>query len=480
MIQFKRYIVPIVVVILFMTAIYLRLYSLEQPFEPVQGWNAGHYMVIAKNFDSYGWLNPVSYENILHFSVPPFYSWIMKISISFSKSELFARFPSVIFGLLSIAIIYIIGKELYNKKFALLSSLIFALVPMHLLMSKKVLVDISMLFFMILSLYFFIRFYKKNTHMDLILSSFFLGLAILTKQPSAGLIFIYLFIIFKHKKEQLKTSITIILTLSLLPFILLSISQPGFLSSIKTEGSRIFIFPNQTAEIAVYGLSPLIAIFSFIGLYHALKQIDWRTEIITLWFIIYFIFFAVKMPSGHMHYLIPVIPATVFLSVIFMEKLMKSFRIVILIILFASIIFTDIIVLKAMYSYDNRFVELRNFMMPRLNRDSKIFLISDGGAAPLVAYYMNRTVRNIYPGRSDPPSFVINHAMPIDYYHFDGASNETLNKISSGYLITSPSGMPENMKIWLSTKKLLKRIEAKPIDIWVMSVQPQSIEIYEV
>src|SRR3989344_1248716 len=97
------------------------------------------------------WIDEVgTYELIMKDSLPlimkdiaiildsPFYYIFPKISLYFfGKNEFAMRFPSVLFGILSIFMIYKLGKYLFNKNVGLISALIIAVNPLNIAMSQN-------------------------------------------------------------------------------------------------------------------------------------------------------------------------------------------------------------------------------------------------------------------------------------------------------------------------------------------------------
>ncbi|MEK6834711.1 MAG: glycosyltransferase family 39 protein, partial [Nanoarchaeota archaeon] len=72
-----------------------------------------------------------------------------------------ARFLAVLFGALSILLIYLIVKELYNENLALISSVLLTFSSFHILMSLAEM-DVAMMFFILLSMFFLIKSLKEN------------------------------------------------------------------------------------------------------------------------------------------------------------------------------------------------------------------------------------------------------------------------------------------------------------------------------
>ena len=69
---------------------------------------------------------------------PPLYYLILKIwSYVFGTSEIALRFPSIVFGLLTIYLVYLIGKELFNKKVGLIAGSFLTTSGLHIYYSQE-------------------------------------------------------------------------------------------------------------------------------------------------------------------------------------------------------------------------------------------------------------------------------------------------------------------------------------------------------
>lgn len=139
-----------------------------------------------------------------------------------------SRLLSIIFGSLSIVILFLLTKNLFGKKIAIISSFLLTFSP-FILLNTLAEMDIAMMFFILLSCYFFILGLKNKNKKNLLLSSLFFGIAILTKTIAAT--FLPAFIIFyfyyqktqnKNKKLITKESVKIWIYFIIILFILLT------------------------------------------------------------------------------------------------------------------------------------------------------------------------------------------------------------------------------------------------------------------
>jgi 4-amino-4-deoxy-L-arabinose transferase-like glycosyltransferase len=94
---------------------------------------------------------------------PPGYAVLIGIVSLFSKDLFFsAKLVSFILSCGSIVLSYLIGKDLYNKEAGLFAALLYAIYPILIIISVQGYSDAPFIFFLLLSLFLFIRFVKKD------------------------------------------------------------------------------------------------------------------------------------------------------------------------------------------------------------------------------------------------------------------------------------------------------------------------------
>lgn len=103
-----------------------------------------------------------------------------------------SRFAVVCFSMMSIVIIYLIGKEILNKHAALFSVLFLSFSVLHLENSYFVNVDMPMVAWLLLSFLFAAKIFNGRTHLkNYLFAGFFIGLASSTKYNAIiGIIFL--------------------------------------------------------------------------------------------------------------------------------------------------------------------------------------------------------------------------------------------------------------------------------------------------
>lgn len=131
---------------------------------------------------------------------PPFFIWLQALSMKFfGVNEFAARFPNAVCGLVSMLVLYLIGKRLYDKSFGVMWVMAYVGSLLPHFYFKSGIIDPWFNLFIFLGLYFITHiaqdeeFLSKKVARKLrfryvVLSGFFTGLAVLTKGPVAILL----------------------------------------------------------------------------------------------------------------------------------------------------------------------------------------------------------------------------------------------------------------------------------------------------
>jgi dolichyl-phosphate-mannose-protein mannosyltransferase len=212
---------PIAAILTF--ALSIRLWRLSLPtgyiFDEVYyAKNANSLLSSAVELDAQG-----QAEFVVH---PPFGKWLIAIGIRFFGNEEFGwRFTSAIFGTLSILLFYLIVKKLFNSEFlSITAALLMAFDGLNLVMSRVALLDIFLMFFILLSIYFLIT-------NNLWLSGSAIGLAISIKWSAAFLIPLVILFVVVYNKVTFRNLYKVVSQFTLLPISIYFASWSGWIFS---------------------------------------------------------------------------------------------------------------------------------------------------------------------------------------------------------------------------------------------------------
>lgn len=121
---------------------------------------------------------------------PPIFIWMQALSMNvFGINEFAARLPNAICGVVTLLVLFNIGRKLIDERFGLFWVLAYAGSFLPHFYFKSGIIDPWFNLFIFCGIYFFILYSNQKSIRQLIYSALFIGLAILTKGPAAGLIF---------------------------------------------------------------------------------------------------------------------------------------------------------------------------------------------------------------------------------------------------------------------------------------------------
>ncbi len=125
---------------------------------------------------------------------PPLFIWLQVLSMkTFGINEFATRFPNTLCGIMTLLVLFNLGKRLYDSKFAFLWTLAYAGSLLPFLYFKSGIIDPWFNLFTFLGIIYWVFaidtavLYKKYLYS--LLSALFLGLAIMTKGPVSILVF---------------------------------------------------------------------------------------------------------------------------------------------------------------------------------------------------------------------------------------------------------------------------------------------------
>ena len=172
---------------------------------------------------------------------PPFFFWLQSASMHlFGVGETAARIPNAVCGIITLLILFAIGRRLHGEQMARWWVLVYIASFLPHLYFKSGIIDPWFNLLIFVSLYFLSRFISEVTNdrirnRFLLLSAVFAGMGIITKGPVALLIILLTYLLFfftyrKRIKVQLKEYLTwgVVMSLVTLLWFGLEIAQHGW------------------------------------------------------------------------------------------------------------------------------------------------------------------------------------------------------------------------------------------------------------
>lgn len=102
-------------------------------------------------------LDSAFYTTLNYEEHPPLYNIFLYFWMFGGSSVFWLRFSSVLFGLGSIFLIYLLGRQFFNQRTGLIAALLLAVNPLHLNYSQNVEPYMFTVFFSFLSMYYFVK-----------------------------------------------------------------------------------------------------------------------------------------------------------------------------------------------------------------------------------------------------------------------------------------------------------------------------------
>ena len=337
------------------------------------------------------------FDAYLHFSYyPPLFDVTTALAFVLMGPSLFAaRLVSLIFGVLSVWVIFEYAYQLYGPKQALLSSVLLATMPGFIILSRMALIETMLLFFFSVSLLLFFSWMNTNNEKMLLLSGVALGLGVLAKYQTIVGGIVILVSGFLMLRKRLTTNIRKFILLALVGAVivvpwLLVISQQITPEDIErwfytvSEGSDerveygrriplpIFYLVEMTYPyMDLHPISLPIYLFAFLGVSYWLWRRKPEDKFSLIWFIVVYVFYTLFISNRNWRYVIPLfsilaVSASDFIIVIW-NKLTapnKTYRT--LVGKAIAILFVVLIALSQIYSLMNAYywIELEHVQTP--------------------------------------------------------------------------------------------------------------------
>ncbi len=181
------------------------------------------------------YLSPTFREQ-LRFTKPPLLYWMLVVSYEIFGVNYFAsRFPTVICAILTIIFVFRMGLTLFDKKSALIAASMTATCFGMIKFSKIALMESPLILMLLLSFYYFARFYKEQNNRLIITSFVFIGLSALLKSPVYSVLVVIVMFVFLWSEGALSRITHKEILVAVL--IGLAIGVPWYLSMVVIHGS---------------------------------------------------------------------------------------------------------------------------------------------------------------------------------------------------------------------------------------------------
>lgn len=315
---------------------------------------------------------------LLREQMPHLYYLLVKgFSFIFGHTTFVVRMFSAIIGVLSVYCIYLLGKEIYNKKVGIIASLLLSVNYFHIGYSQEVRPYILLSLFAILSFYRLVIFLKNHSYKNalyyglfasLMINTHFFGLFILVSQFVGVLFFFFDLPKEERKKYFLSAAVagitTVVLWLPSIKIFLVVANIKSFWIQLPAPEVYIGLFKEffGSAENVIF-LAYLLSIYYFIMMFKQKKGKDsWFKQnkkllsfiILVTWvfvtLLIPYIRTFLDIPMIISRYFIGVLPAAILILAIAIANIKSKVIQRMVVIAFVIVSLTDIIAVKDYYN----------------------------------------------------------------------------------------------------------------------------------
>ncbi|OGE33629.1 hypothetical protein A3C59_00095 [Candidatus Daviesbacteria bacterium RIFCSPHIGHO2_02_FULL_36_13] len=317
--------------IILLVSLLVRLYSLDFPLSYIFAWGDGTRDYFVANhivlFHEYPLLGPFNllYEAGIYNT--PLYYYFLAFFLNIYNSVFTLGVVNVIFQIATIVLIYLIAKKLFDKKTAILSTLIFSFSPEILAQSDYIWQPHLSQAFAYLSLFLAVLFYFNKRFIFLFWSSLILAFSFAMHNSTLPWIPIFFLFFYRHFLKII-LPFSLFMALLYLPVIIylwqIDYSRAPFALFIQNAGQYLAnFFINLEGILKAFQINNLwMVVISVLGVVYFIKSKDKKeTKLTVLLLLVLFlspIFSAATFNKFRLHYLaLSLGVLTIFLGKIF-------------------------------------------------------------------------------------------------------------------------------------------------------------------
>lgn len=256
---------------------------------------------------------------------PLLFQTLLSVGYHTSAPELFGRLAAALFGVATVWVTYLLGRDLYGRRAGLVAALAVALMPYHVVVNRQILLDGPMVLWSTVSLHAIARYMATQRSTWLYAAAGALGATVLSKESSIillGSVYVVLAL-----TPSLKTPVRRIVP----ALVLFGIIVSAFPLALRVAGAsrtggnflawQLFRRPNHewtfypaTVPIEL-GLAVVLAAAA--GLWLLRREGSWREMLLLAWIGVPVGFFQL-FPVKGFQYLLPIAPAVAVLAARFL------------------------------------------------------------------------------------------------------------------------------------------------------------------
>jgi uncharacterized membrane protein len=199
---------------------------------------------------------------------PPLFFWMEHAMLTFGDSETVLRLVPAIFGIITIPVFYLIGVELLDRKAGILAAALLTFSPFAIFYSQEARAYSTMLFFLSVAFFFYLRTQRTGAWRDALLFGIFSSISLWTHLFAAVPVAALIIFGFGMKGKEILRDIRAALPMAISAMAFFLLSLPLILSALQiftTLTGRGPSFGVQGPEIIfltlvqISGFSPILA-----------------------------------------------------------------------------------------------------------------------------------------------------------------------------------------------------------------------------
>jgi len=332
--------------IFILLALCLTLFFFRLGDRPIWDIDEGMHATTSREMVTSGEWIVTTFNGEPFYDKPAFYNWLVAISfLIFGFTEFAARLPAAIIGSACVFVTFQLGRRMFNPLTGCLSAVVLATSIEFWVLSRTIVHDISLAFFISLALGLFYSGFKavKGRKIRFFLFYVALGFAVLSKGPIGVLlpaIIIVMFLILKGKlgfirEMMIGWGVLIFLVVAAPWYTSIALKDPEFASYFFIQKNLMTFFSEASRHPEpFYFYLPILLLgffpWSWLLPYAVIRPLRWRPGEIAdgalfsiLWFGAMLLFFCVsrsKLPT----YILPLFPAMALLVGFLCHELLKT------------------------------------------------------------------------------------------------------------------------------------------------------------
>jgi len=249
---------------------------------------------------------------------PLLFQSIVSIGYQFHWGDWYGRFAAIVFGVLTVLLVFELGRLVYGRGAGLIAASVMAIMPYHVVVTRQVLLDGPQTFCTTLTLYLLARYAASGRRFWLLAAGSGMGLAVLAKEPTilfCGAVFAF-FALAPQVRVRLRDLLlaTAVMAITIIPYPL----AIAFSGRSRTGGNflawQLFRRPNHSllfyplAVPSAIGLATCATAVVGLVIRWRRRRWTWRETLLVSWVIVPALFFELWPVKGF-QYLLPCAPA---------------------------------------------------------------------------------------------------------------------------------------------------------------------------